>query len=188
MKLKLGIIAILALLATLAACSSTKPLQSAAQVDIERFGGEWYVIANIPYFMERNRVASKTIYERTGPTTFNDIFVSKRGSFDAQSKRVAGKLKSISDDHTQWQARFYWVLNSQFSVLDIDPEHQIMLLGVASRELGWVFAREPKISAADYAKAMATFAEFGYDTSLFSKVPQFPEQLGQPGFQEIEQN
>ena len=186
MKIKLGLVIALLTLLTVSACSSTQPLMSQAKVDIDRFGGEWYVIANIPYFMERNRVASKTIYERTGPTTFNDIFVSKNGGFDAETKRVAGKLKSISKDHTQWQARFYWLLKSRFSVIDIDPEHEVMLLGVESRDLGWVFARQPTITDAEYQQALNTFAENGYDVSLFSKVPQLPEQLGQPGFQKIE--
>ena len=41
------------LVAWLAACSSTRPIDTVQQVDLERFMGDWYVIASIPTFLER---------------------------------------------------------------------------------------------------------------------------------------
>ncbi|MDH3561753.1 MAG: lipocalin family protein, partial [Gammaproteobacteria bacterium] len=38
---------------TLAACSTYPPVRTVAQLDLERFMGDWYVIANIPTYIER---------------------------------------------------------------------------------------------------------------------------------------
>ena len=34
------------------------PTQLAANVDLDRYMGKWYIIANIPYFAEKGKVAS----------------------------------------------------------------------------------------------------------------------------------
>ncbi|MCA9421954.1 MAG: lipocalin family protein, partial [Nitrospira sp.] len=42
----------LGLLGSLLGCSSPPPIQTASQLNLERFMGDWYVIANIPTFIE----------------------------------------------------------------------------------------------------------------------------------------
>jgi len=39
---------------TLGCTSMNEPLQTVAHVDLPRYMGDWYVIANIPYFAEKN--------------------------------------------------------------------------------------------------------------------------------------
>ena len=47
------VVAILFCLST--GCSSVKdPLRTVSHVDLPRYMGDWYVIANIPYFAEKN--------------------------------------------------------------------------------------------------------------------------------------
>ena len=41
----------------LTGCSpEAQPLMLAPQVDLDRYAGRWYIIANIPYFAERGNV------------------------------------------------------------------------------------------------------------------------------------
>ena len=61
-----------------------------------------------------------------------------------------------------------------------------MLIGVVSRDLGWVFSRNKTISDAEYEHALAIFADNDYDIKQFSKVPQLPEKIGKEGFQATE--
>ena len=46
------LLALLTLALTLAGCSSQPPMATVAYVDIPRFMGDWYVIGNIPTFLE----------------------------------------------------------------------------------------------------------------------------------------
>lgn len=38
----------------LSSCSSPAPIRTESSVDLDRFMGDWYVIANIPSFIETN--------------------------------------------------------------------------------------------------------------------------------------
>ena len=50
-------------LLVLAACSSPPPIHTATAVDLERFMGDWYVIANIPTFIEKGADNAVESYE-----------------------------------------------------------------------------------------------------------------------------
>ena len=47
----------------LSACSTSAPLRTVPQVDLERFMGDWFVIANIPTFIERKAYNAIESYE-----------------------------------------------------------------------------------------------------------------------------
>ena len=51
------------------------------------------------------------------------------------------------------------------------------------RSLAWVFAREPLMADADYARIVERLRRFGYEPADLQRVPQSPDQLGRPGFQ-----
>jgi len=107
----LTLMATIACMALLASCASQPPLiNKPSFVDPDRFAGDWYVISNIPYFGERNKVDSKTTYRRSGSNTFDDIFEARDGGFDSKVTTLVGKAKSLNDRNTRWQSTFYWVM------------------------------------------------------------------------------
>lgn len=169
----------------LSACGSTNrpPLKTVESLDKDKFEGEWYVIANIPYFAEKNKVATRTTYKKRGPNRYDDIFTYKEKDFDSEDKTKVGSIKSLNDNNTQWQSTFYWLLKFKFDVLYINTDHSIMLLGHPSRNYGWVMSLNNTVSDDEYTKAMQVFADNEYDYLKFSKVPQLPEQMGKTGFQ-----
>ena len=181
-----SLILVVAAVTTLAACATYPPIEKAPYVDVDRFKGSWYVIANIPYFAERNKVGSKTTYLPRKGKLYDDIFEARDGNFDSELKKLVGSARSLNEDNNEWRSTFYWVMRFKFSVLHVDPDYQMMLLGHGSRKYAWIMARDNQISDADYQRALEIFKQRGYDTSLISKVPQLPEQLGQPGFQNPE--
>lgn len=174
------------MLSCVSSCASYPPLNKTADyVDPDQFAGQWYIISNIPYFAERDKVASRTTYTRRGTNAFDDVFESKEKSFDAELDRLVGSVKSLNEQNNRWQSTFYKVLRFKFDVLDVNNDYSIMLLGHPSRKYGWVMARENTMTDTDYQTAIQVFADNGYDLSKFGKVPQLPEQLDQPGFQII---
>jgi len=165
-------------------CASHPPFsQHASYVDPDRFMGTWHTISNIPYFAERGKVATNSNYIRRGPNKYDDIFESRKKNFDAPVKKLAGTMKSLNDNNNEWQSTFYKIISSKFTVLYIDEDYQIALLGHKSRKYGWVFSRNKQMSDDDYVKAMSIFNQNGFDIQKFKKVPQFQNQLGLTDFQ-----
>ena len=77
---------IAATLATLllTACSTYEPLPAVDYVDLERFSGDWYVIANIPTFLEKGAHNAVETYELNEDGTIATTFTFRDGSFDGK--------------------------------------------------------------------------------------------------------
>jgi apolipoprotein D and lipocalin family protein len=75
-----------AMLATLAACSSPPPIQTAQAVDLERFMGDWYVIANIPTWIERDAHNAMESYRLAEDGTVATTFRFRKGGFEGDLK------------------------------------------------------------------------------------------------------
>jgi len=180
--------AMLFLLTVMSACANTKhdtPLIRASFVDRDLFEGKWYVIANIPYFAEKNKIASSSTYKKLGENSYADIYEYQNRGFTGKIEQKKGSIKSLNDQNNQWQSTFYRVIKFKSDVLYFNNDERIMLLGHPSRKYGWLMAGEKTISEQQYKSAMQVFANNGYEILKFGKVAQLPQQLGTPGFQII---
>ena len=168
-------------------CASTRnapPLETVEFVELERYLGEWYVIANIPYFGERGNVAGRAIYRMRDDGRMDDIYLYRKADFDQRERRMEGVAWVVDEDsNARWKVRFYWPLTFDYYIVGLDPDYQWSLVGHPSRNYAWIMAREPSMDETLYGELLARFDALGFDSSELKKVPQFPEQIGQPGFQ-----
>jgi apolipoprotein D and lipocalin family protein len=173
---------ILALL-VLAACTSFETGQKLApHVDLSRYAGRWYIIANIPYFAERGNVGS--YFEVSFPHgRVRDVYFGRSGGFDAKlSHFVMNGYVVAGRGGAYWRESPFWPLYLSYLILYVSPDYQTALVGYPGREYGWVLARNPRMDDATYKALLSRFAAAGYDTTMFRRVPQFPDQIGKPGF------
>jgi len=103
--------------------------------------------------------------------------------FNAPRKSLKGWAKPVNAENTEYLAVFYWVLRSRFSVLH--KEDDWMLLGHRNQKLGWVMSRSQSLAEESYQQALTIFESKGFDPAAFSKVPQFPEDIGKSGYQTV---
>jgi apolipoprotein D and lipocalin family protein len=160
------------------------PLRLAPAVDLDRFMGRWYVIANIPYFAEAGYVGSYVEYALRQDGDIDDFYFAHKASFEKPLEKKTLKDSVVPGTHNaQWRSSPFWPLSFGYYILYVDPDYQYALIGYPDRKWGWVFARSPQISEAKYHELLARFDQQGYDTARFQRVPQTIEQLGLPGFQ-----
>ncbi|WP_347555755.1 lipocalin family protein [Robbsia sp. KACC 23696] len=158
------------------------PLSTVA-VDLPRYMGRWYVIANIPYFAERGFVGSRAEWKLRSDGRIDDAFVGRKGGFDGPEKRYQflDRVKEGSGGGA-WRVRLFWPIYVSQLTLYVDPDYRYTLIGYPDKSLGWIFSREPDMDDATYRALLARFHAMGYDTSQFRRIPQKPDQIGQPGF------
>ncbi len=156
-------------------CTSMKqPLRPAPHVDLSRYMGDWRVIANIPYFAEKNCFDSIESYALRQDGDIDNWFSCRKKSFEAPMKRVASAL-AVVDDKTSnalWHVRFFKIVSIKYVILDVDPNYQWAVVGHPSRNYGWVLARSPHLDDGTYQRALEVLGSQGYDVSRFEKVPQ----------------
>ena len=82
------IIVIAGLSAFLSACASRGPeMKTVEYVDIERFMGSWYVIANIPTFLEKGAHNAVETYELDEDGSIKTTFTFRADGFDGEQKQ-----------------------------------------------------------------------------------------------------
>ncbi len=168
----------------LAACSSAAPdLVLAPQVDLGRYAGRWYVIANIPYFAESGNVDASFDLSFDGDR-LTDVYSARSASFAAPVKQytLTGYIVP-GTGNARWRETPLWPLYLSYLILYVDPDYRTALVGYPGRSYGWVLGREKLMDDATYRALLERFRAQGYDISQFARVPQVPAQVGQPGFQ-----
>jgi len=154
----------------------------APQVDLSRYAGRWYVIANIPYFAERGKVGS--YFDVTFPDgKVHDVYEGRDGSFSAPLSRFVMHCYVVpGTGNAYWRESPFWPVYLSYLILYVAPDYSTALVGYPGHGYGWVLSRQRRMDAATYKSLLGRFAASGYDVSLFRRVPQFPDQIGAPGF------
>ena len=177
---------LLAALLLLAGCAGTptRPLPAASGVSLDRFLGRWYVIANVPYFAERGKVAPYVIYRKRADGRLDDLYYFKKSFKDVGYDHWSG-VAWLPDraDPARWKVRFIWPFTSDYTILAVAPDYSWAMVGLPSRDLLWIFARQPTLDAATRDALLAKARSLGFDVSRVRRIPQFPDQLGKPRFQ-----
>jgi apolipoprotein D and lipocalin family protein len=186
MRLFLIILVVLATAAALAVAARPRvpPLAPTAQVDLARYMGRWWVIANTPYFAENGKVATADVYALRPDGRIDNTYAYRKAFDQPESYMHAIATVVPGTGNAQWRIGFFWdLLKADYLVLEVAPDYSWALIGQPSRKYAWVFAREPRMDDAQYAQLVGRFTRYGYDPARLRRIPQFPEQVGKPGFQ-----
>ena len=159
---------------TLAACAGSGPdMKTVDYVDLERFMGDWYVIANIPTFLEKGAHNAVERYEMNDDGTIATTFTFRDGSFDGKEKEYNPKgFIRDTESNALWGMRFIWPIKADYRVMYLDPEYRTTVIGRNKRDYVWVMARKPSIDVAELDAILRVIAGAGYDVTLLRKVPQ----------------
>jgi apolipoprotein D and lipocalin family protein len=162
-----------AVIAGLSACTSppSSPLSTVAEVDLARYGGAWYEIASVPNRFQAQCVAdTQARYRPQG----NDIEVLNRcRKADGTVEDITGVAKVVAGSgNAKLRVSFFWPFYGDYWVLALAPDYRWVLVGEPSRRYGWVLARAPVLSRADFDEALGRAAALGYEPAAFRLTPQ----------------
>ena len=166
--------AIVLLAMLLGACASRGPeMETVDYVDLDRFMGDWYVIANIPTFLEKGAHNAVETYALNDDGTVATTFVFRDGSFDGEEKTYTPK-GFVRDDPSNalWGMRFIWPIKADYRIVYLDEDYSQTIIARQKRDFVWIMARTPEISEEDYARLIDFAASIGYDVSRIERVPQ----------------
>ncbi len=144
-----------------------------AQVDLPRFMGDWYVIAHIPTFIEKDAHDAIESYALREDGKVQTTYRQRKGSFDAPVKtmRPVGTVRP-GTGNAVWGMQFVWPIKAEYVIVYVDDAYQQTIVGRSARDYVWVMARTPTISDADYDAHVARLRDLGYDVSQLRRVPQ----------------
>lgn len=167
---------LLAALAVLAGCAVSPEkvtVPAVKQVDLGRFMGPWYVIANIPTFIETEAYNAIESYALNPDGTIHTTFTFNKGAFDGPAKKYEPKGFVVpGTGNAIWGMRFVWPIKAEYVISHVDEAYSETIIARSSRDYVWIMARTPTISAERYQALVQQVAALGYDVNKLRKVPQ----------------
>jgi apolipoprotein D and lipocalin family protein len=163
----------LVLIGCAAAASGANRTHTVSSVDLKRYMGRWYVIANTPKLLGTIKVASFDTYTLLSDGRIENDFTFRKGSFSAPEK-IRHRKAIVVDTQTnaEWMIRFIWPFSSTYLVLDLDSDYQWAVVGTPDRKFLQVLARAPQIPDDLYARILGRLAYKDFDVAKLKKIPQ----------------
>jgi apolipoprotein D and lipocalin family protein len=149
------------------------PLATVAHVDLPRFMGEWYVIANIPTRMERGAHNAVERYALAEDGSIDTTFTFREDGFEGKLKTMRPRGFVLDrQSNARWGMRFIWPVKADYRIIWLDADYTRTVVGRQKRDYVWIMARTPVIPDAQYQELLRFVAEQGYDISRVQRVPQ----------------
>jgi len=159
------------------------PIALAVDVDLARFMGDWYVIANIPTFIEEGAHNAVESYSIAPDGTIETVFTFRDGGFDGKRKRYTPRgFVREGGGNAVWGMQFVWPVKADYRIAWLSPDYSQTVIGREARDYVWIMARTPEIPDADYESILEFLKSQGYDVARIRKVPQrWPDEPSPSG-------
>ncbi len=144
------------------------------RIEIPKFMGKWYVIANIPTFLEIGAHNATESYQWNAKKELIEVdFRFNQGAPKGRLIKIPQKA-FIHDQKTkaEWRIQLFWPFKSAYLILFIAKDDSTTIVGVPNKKHVWIMARKPHLSPVVYNKLVAKVKILGYDIAKLQKVPQ----------------
>jgi apolipoprotein D and lipocalin family protein len=167
-----GLLMMISTVAFLYACQTPKPIYTVDRVDLERFMGDWFVIASIPTFIEKEAYNAVESYRIGKDGSIATTFSFNKGDFDGPQK-VYTPTGFVRDkgSNAVWDMQFVWPFKAEYRIVYLNDDYSQTVIGRSKRDYVWIMARTPTIPADDYDRILNFLDKEGYDLSDLRKVP-----------------
>ena len=157
--------------------ATTAPLETAANVDLSRYMGDWYELAHMPNYPQRGCTDTVVRYTLNESGGFDLANACWKGDKHKLYSGVARRVESGSS--AKFRVKFFLFLGGDYWITQLDPEYRWAVVGAPKRDQLWVIGREPAMDESLYQRLLARAREQGFDTSklertkLTGKPPKF---------------
>ena len=135
--------------------------------------GDWYVIAHIPTFIEKEAYNAVESYQLAPDGTVATTFFFNKGSFDGPVKTYKPRgFVYNRETNSEWRMRFVWPFKAAYLITYLDDNYETTVIGVPGRDYAWIMARTKTIPEARYNELVTLLANTGHDVSKLRRVPQ----------------
>ena len=149
------------------------PLRIAPHVDLQRFMGDWYVIASIPTFIEKGAHNAVESYRLADDGSIATTFTFRRDGFDGEPRRYT-PTGFVADraSNAVWGMQFVWPIKADYRIVYVAADYSATVIGREKRDYAWIMARTPQLPEPEYRRLVELLDEQGYDVAKIRRVPQ----------------
>jgi apolipoprotein D and lipocalin family protein len=154
------------------AAADEPPVQTVQKVDLNRYVGTWYEIANFPRFF-LPKCAADTVSEYTPNSDGSIAIKSSCRTEDGGVDEEHGTATPVKDsDNTRLEVTFIRPFTANYVVVGLDPEYRWTVIGSVNRKSLWILSRTPRLAQPELERALAVASSQGYPMQKLRYTPQ----------------
>jgi len=154
-----------------AACATTTTarlhlpeLQTVPHVDLGRYVGTWYEIANFPQSFQRGCTATTATYTARRDGDIDVLNRCRDGSPDGPERSARGRARVVDrTTNAKLEVSFFRPFWGDYWVIGLSPDYHWAVVGEPSRKYLWILARTPQLQASAFEQAIEIARSNGYD-------------------------
>jgi apolipoprotein D and lipocalin family protein len=149
------------------------PLQTVAHVDLERYVGFWYEIANFPQSFQRGCTASTATYTARPDGDIDVVNRCRKGALDGKEKTAVGRARVVDrKTNAKLEVSFFRPFWGDYWIIDLGPNYEYAVVGHPGRDYLWILSRTPKMEASVYEGIVQRLREHGYEVDKLVRTQQ----------------
>ena len=123
--------------------------------------------------IEKDIFNATETYRRASNGTIETTFTFTKGGFSGPRKtyRPTGFIDN-TDTNAVWGMQFIWPIKADFRIVYLDENYQRTVIAREKRDYVWLMARDPILSAEEYAGFVQFIVSLGYSENQLRRVPQ----------------
>ena len=162
----------MSLLSFLGCSHSYPPLETVANVDLNRYLGKWYEIALFPNSFEKGCNCTTAEYSIEGDY-IRVVNSCRRDSIKAAPDVARGKAFVVNgSNNSKLRVQFFWPFRGDYWIIDLADDYTYAVVGSPNREYLWILSRTPKIDPKLYENIVKRAEKKGFDISKLKLTEQ----------------
>ena len=140
-------------------------MQAVDNLELNRFMGDWHVLADIATPFDRNAVMPLERYRLNNDNVVETIYQYREGTAEGplRERHIKGFVSKQSN--AIWGMQVFWPIKADYRIIQLDPEYQVTMIGRNKRDYLWIMARDYPLPQSELNQLMDYARTVGYDTS-----------------------
>ena len=149
------------------------PLQTVAQVDLSRYLGTWYEIANFPQSFQRGCTGTTATYTLRDDGDIDVLNRCRKDSLDGEEKSSLGRARVVDrSTNAKLEVSFFRPFWGDYWIINLADDYSHAVVGHPGRDYLWILARTATLNETTYQSIVANLQAQGYETSRLVRTLQ----------------
>jgi len=149
------------------------PLEAVAHVELSRYVGTWYEIANFPQSFQRGCTATTATYTLRADGDIDVLNRCRKGSVDGEEKSALGRARVVDrSTNAKLEVSFFRPFWGDYCIIDLADDYSYAVVGHPGRDYLWILARTSTMAEATFQGIVARLQAKGYETSRLMRTLQ----------------
>ena len=153
----------------ISACATTTsrldlpPLQTVPHVELQRYLGTWYELANFPQSFQKGCTGSTANYSLLEGGEIQVVNRCRLNSLDGEEKVATGRARVVDQQtNAKLEVSFFRPFWGDYWIIQLEPDYHYAVVGHPGRDYLWILSRTPHVDDATWEAILAKLKADGY--------------------------